>query len=202
MSSTHTNPSSDDGLDFVDISIEQFREYELAGGETYRIENPVALFVREDSGNHRVLSRREDGQYVSHHVPGDGQRPIRWVVEPGEPFFLGWSQSAADSTEAPAVQPDPDGSGIGTTSSTGIQIDGNINKADTVETDASNSPWTFTNAYSEKEVELQIRGKTTGESDQCSKVDFADELEDRLHDLGGSATIQTTAQGFSIEENG
>lgn len=183
-SSDHTNPSSDDELEFVDISIEQFREYELANGGTYRIDDPVALFVREESGNHRVLSRREDGQYVSHHVPGDGRRPVRWVVEPGESFFLGWGPEAAKSTPAPAVQP---GGGI------------------TVQPD---SPSVTSVSYSDEvsggevgSIELQYRAEDEADTGTYTPAAFSHTLRDRLEQIGGEGLIITTSQGFIVAED-
>jgi hypothetical protein len=131
--STHHNPTSED-LPFVDISQETYREYELANGNTYHIENPVALFVREESGNHRVLSFDSGrGRYISHHVPGDGRRPIRWEVEPGSAFFRGWGEAANENVDiVHEVQPggDPDsvefpdkGTPRITTRSTGLSAD-------------------------------------------------------------------------------
>lgn len=101
---SHTNPSPSEDFDFADISREEFREYQLEGGDTYRIENPVALYVK-DSGSHRVLAQREDGRLESHYIDPDGKRPVKWVVGPGEPFFLGWGPASADGTPAPEVQP-------------------------------------------------------------------------------------------------
>jgi hypothetical protein len=100
----HTNPHSSESFDFVDISREQFREYNLAGGTSYRIENPVALYVKE-SGSHRVVAKMPNGQYESHYIDAEGKRPVKWVVGPGEPFFLGWGKTSAEGTPVPITQP-------------------------------------------------------------------------------------------------
>lgn len=70
-------------LEFVDISSERYREYTFASGETIRIENPLLLHVKEDSGSHRVW----DAQGVSHRV-SPGWIELRWEVEDGEPHFI------------------------------------------------------------------------------------------------------------------
>jgi hypothetical protein len=93
----HSTPENED-LNFVDISIERYRVYTTPNGE-YRIENPVALAVKP-SGSHRVLAEHPDEEnlYVSHYIPADGRRPIRWVVEENKPFFIGWGEKAVKNT--------------------------------------------------------------------------------------------------------
>ena len=50
-------------LEFVDISSEQWREYQFLGGETIRIDAPLKLNVSE-SGGHRIF----DAEGVSHYI--------------------------------------------------------------------------------------------------------------------------------------
>lgn len=96
----HTSPPTNKDLEFIDISREEFREYQTSNG-TYRIENPVALAVKP-SGSHRVLSYdRGIEKYVSHYIPTDGVRPIKWVVKPGKKFFVGWGPTAIENLGLP-----------------------------------------------------------------------------------------------------
>jgi len=93
---SHSTPNNTD-LEFVDVSREEYREYETSNG-TYRIDNPVALAVKP-SGSHRVLSYDDElDKFVSHYIPADGVRPLRWVVKTGEPFFIGWGETAVKNT--------------------------------------------------------------------------------------------------------
>lgn len=60
-----------------DLTVETYREYVfLPGGETYRVDNPVALYYREGGTTHRVV----DAAGVVHCVPyGIGQCVVlRW----------------------------------------------------------------------------------------------------------------------------
>jgi len=57
-----------------DISHELWREYEH-GGRVYRIENPIALIIRNAGTTHRIV----DGYGISHchPIPGRGTA-LRW----------------------------------------------------------------------------------------------------------------------------
>lgn len=57
------------------ITDEQWREYDF-GGRVYRIENPVALYVRPGGTTHRVV----DAAGVTHCVPAPGYNGcvLRW----------------------------------------------------------------------------------------------------------------------------
>jgi hypothetical protein len=74
------------GLDFTDISSEEYREYHFSAGNgtnTYiRIEQPLQLNVSK-SGGHRVF----DAQGVSHYVPA-GWIHLEWKSKEGEPHFV------------------------------------------------------------------------------------------------------------------
>ena len=48
-----------------DISCEEWREYDLAGGRIYRIEEPQFLYLKADGTHHRVV----DGEGVAHCLP-------------------------------------------------------------------------------------------------------------------------------------
>jgi hypothetical protein len=70
------------GLDFTDISSEEWREYRFLGGETIRIDAPQQLNVSESRG-HRIF----DGQGVSHYIP-PGWIHLSWKVKDGAPNFV------------------------------------------------------------------------------------------------------------------
>lgn len=70
-------------LEFTDISSEKYREYTYPEGATIRIENPLYLHVKEDSGSHRVW----DAQGVSHRI-SPGWIELKWEVKEGEPHFV------------------------------------------------------------------------------------------------------------------
>ena len=72
---------NDSGLDFKDISSEQWREYMFADGQVVRIEMPLKLYV-SDNG-HRIL----DAEGVSHYVPL-GWIHLKWRAKDGEPHFV------------------------------------------------------------------------------------------------------------------
>jgi len=68
----------------LDISSEEYRIYTYAGGETYRIDFPVVLFIIEDGGpSHRVV----DKNGVTHR-PERGWVAISWKPNDGEPAFV------------------------------------------------------------------------------------------------------------------
>jgi len=63
-------------LDEFDLRTEAWREYDF-GGRTYRIDNPLKLFIRRGSGTtHRILDKNN----VVHCVPTVGQNGcvLRW----------------------------------------------------------------------------------------------------------------------------
>jgi len=182
---SQSNPSATEEYDFVDVSVEQFREYELANGETYRIDNPVALYVKE-SGSHRVLAEMENGQYESHYIDAEGKRPIRWVVEAGQPFFLSWGAEAAKATPAPAVQPRPGDTISMMESRPRISVTRGLEIDDGAENLGS--------------IELQFKGLDDADNGVYTPDDFVATLRDRLHRVGGEATIRTTSHGFMVEE--
>ena len=68
------------GLDFTDISAEAWREYVYAGGEVYRIDEPLLLHVSE-SGGHRLFDSKGDSYYVA-----PGWRVLRWYAGDGPHF--------------------------------------------------------------------------------------------------------------------
>ncbi len=70
-------------MELLPIHDEEWREYDLEDGTTYRIEEPTDLLVR-DSGEHNVI----DINNVVHYIPNtfkiirwkpfDGKRPIQF----------------------------------------------------------------------------------------------------------------------------
>lgn len=59
----------------LDLSDEEWREYDFQG-RVYRIEKPVALYVRPNGTTHRVV----DAAGVTHCLPAPGQLGcvLRW----------------------------------------------------------------------------------------------------------------------------
>ena len=70
------------GLEFTDISSEEYREYVFLKGETITIEKPTHLHVSE-SGAHRLL----DARGVSHYIPS-GWVWLSWKAKEGQPNFV------------------------------------------------------------------------------------------------------------------
>ena len=70
-------------LEFEDISSEQFREYLFPGGEIVRIENPLKIYVDEESKSHRVF----DASGESHYIPNKWIH-LRWKSKEGKPHFV------------------------------------------------------------------------------------------------------------------
>jgi hypothetical protein len=68
---------NDSGLDFKDISSEQWREYTFSDGQAVRIEKPIKLYA-SDNG-HRIL----DAQGVPL-----GWIHLKWLAKDGEPHFV------------------------------------------------------------------------------------------------------------------
>lgn len=73
---------NDSGLEFIDISSEQYREYIFKDGATVIIDNPLYLSVSE-SGGHRLLDSKE----VCHYIPA-GWVWLQWKVKDGAPHFV------------------------------------------------------------------------------------------------------------------
>lgn len=69
------------GIEFSDLTDEQYRQYEFPGGDIVRIDNPVGLNVSE-SGGHRVF----DKQGIAHYIP-KGWIHLTWKVHEGKPIF-------------------------------------------------------------------------------------------------------------------
>jgi hypothetical protein len=70
------------GLDFSDISSEEYRVYEFESGRSILISKPLRLNV-SPSGGHRVFD--EDG--VSHYIP-KGWIHLKWKSKEGQPNFV------------------------------------------------------------------------------------------------------------------
>jgi hypothetical protein len=66
---------------FVDISSEDFRRYDFAGGDAIVIDKPLYLSV--NAGGHRLL----DASGISHYVP-KGWIHLCWRAKEGEPHFV------------------------------------------------------------------------------------------------------------------
>ena len=73
---------NESGLDFRDISTEEWREYVFSDGCAVRIEAPLRLYVSESG--HRVWGA--DG--VSHYVPR-GWVHLKWLAKDGTPSQVG-----------------------------------------------------------------------------------------------------------------
>ncbi|MEG3178728.1 hypothetical protein C8J44_3645 [Sphingomonas sp. PP-CE-3A-406] len=70
------------GLEFTDISSEQWREYQFLNGQAIRINSPLKLNVSA-SGGHRIF----DAEGISHYVPA-GWIHLKWTVKDGAPNFV------------------------------------------------------------------------------------------------------------------
>jgi hypothetical protein len=73
---------NESGLEFTDISTEEFRMYEYNNAVKLTIEQPLALNVSE-SGGHRVL----DAEGMSHYVP-KGWIHLKWKAKDNKPHFV------------------------------------------------------------------------------------------------------------------
>ena len=71
------------GLEFKDISSEEYREYNFPNGNKLTIIKPLKLNVSK-SGGHRVF----DAQGVSWYVKPKESWYIHWVVEKDKPNFV------------------------------------------------------------------------------------------------------------------
>ncbi|MCK0097495.1 hypothetical protein MWU60_18100 [Yoonia sp. F2084L] len=72
---------NESGLEFKDISSEQWREYTFSDGQSVRIELPLKLYVSENG--HRLL----DTAGVSHYIPLSWIH-LKWQVKDGLPQFV------------------------------------------------------------------------------------------------------------------
>lgn len=70
------------GLNFTDISSEEYRQYLFGDGTTVKIEGPQFLNVSKNGG-HRIF----DAQGISHYVPY-GWRHLSWKSKEGSPNFV------------------------------------------------------------------------------------------------------------------
>jgi hypothetical protein len=69
------------GLEFKDISAEEFRRYRFPGGDVVKIDAPQLLHV-STSGGHRIF----DGAGTSHYIPA-GWVHLEWKAAEGKPHF-------------------------------------------------------------------------------------------------------------------
>lgn len=74
---------NESGLEFKDISSEEFREYTFTNGNTVRIEQPIKLNV-SPSGGHRIFTALGMSYYVQ---PVQGWF-LKWRAKDGEPNFV------------------------------------------------------------------------------------------------------------------
>lgn len=70
------------GLDFTDISSEEFREYLFGKHRRVRIDKPLWLHV-SSSGGHRIL----DSDGISHYIPLTWFH-LYWKAKEGQPHFV------------------------------------------------------------------------------------------------------------------
>lgn len=70
------------GLEFTDISSEEYRVYHFTDGDRVTITAPLYLHVSQ-SGGHRVL----DAQGLSHYIPPFWIH-LYWKAKDGQPHFV------------------------------------------------------------------------------------------------------------------
>lgn len=70
------------GLEFTDISSEEFRQYDFGDHRHVRINAPLQLHV-SPSGGHRVF----DSKGVSHYIPPTWYH-LYWKAKDGQPHFV------------------------------------------------------------------------------------------------------------------
>ena len=73
---------NESGLEFNDISSEEYRIYEWGDGETIKIQKPTHLNVSK-SGGHRIF----DDNGISHYIPS-GWKHLSWKAFQGKPNFV------------------------------------------------------------------------------------------------------------------
>lgn len=76
------NMALPEGTKILDISSEKCRCYVYPGGEKYRIDYPVTLYILQN-GSHRVVD--EDGFT---HRPTPGWLGLSWMPKVGSPAFV------------------------------------------------------------------------------------------------------------------
>lgn len=72
---------NESGLEFTDISSEQWRKYTFSDGAIVHIKSPMMLHVSENG--HRIF----DAEGRSHYVPM-GWIHLQWLVKDGQPHFV------------------------------------------------------------------------------------------------------------------
>lgn len=75
------NFNNESGLDFIDISSEEYREYNFGSDGFVKIRNPMKLHVSENG--HRIFSANGD----SHYIP-KGWICLTWKSKNGCPHFV------------------------------------------------------------------------------------------------------------------
>lgn len=73
---------NESGLEFSDISSEEWREYRFPGGDVIKIDRPLKLHVSESRG-HRIF----DAEGRSHYIPW-GWIHLSWGAKDGAPNFV------------------------------------------------------------------------------------------------------------------
>jgi hypothetical protein len=73
---------NESGLNFIDISSEEYRVYTHSKELSIKISNPLWLNVAP-SGGHRIF----DAEGVSHYVP-KGWIHLMWKAKEGSPHFV------------------------------------------------------------------------------------------------------------------
>ena len=74
---------NESGLDFKDISSEEYREYNFVNGKMLYIDKPLFLHVSA-SGGHRLFDAAGFSYYIQ---PTQGWY-IKWKANPGSPHFV------------------------------------------------------------------------------------------------------------------
>lgn len=72
---------NESGLDFIDISSEQWRQYDFGGGNVVTIDAPARINLGKNG--HRIWTY----EGVSHYVP-KGWIHLSWKPRSGEPSFV------------------------------------------------------------------------------------------------------------------
>lgn len=74
---------NESGLEFTDISSEEYRIYTLSNGKVFSVLNPLYHHVSK-SGGHRVFTKSGRSFYIQ---PREGWI-IEWKAGPGKPHFV------------------------------------------------------------------------------------------------------------------